>query len=75
MDLSDIKTCLVKEKQHFQNIILNPSVFLVLLFVANSEAKVTSTILVDFENDDMDLFTFIELKIICLAGLAEKWIW
>lgn len=63
MDLSDIKACLANERATLEKYHVK-SIGVFGSFVRGEQsAKSDIDILVDFDNeDDMDLFTFIELK-------------
>ena len=72
MDLSDIKTCLIKEKSTLSKYHIK-SIGVFGSFVRGEQrSKSDIDILVDFENDDMDLFTFIELKNYLSKRLGRK---
>ena len=72
MDLADIKACLVKEKPTLAKYHIK-SIGVFGSFVRGEQRKRSDVdILVDFENEDMDLFTFIELKNYLSSLLGRK---
>ena len=72
MDLSDIKTCLETEKQALAKYHIK-SIGVFGSFVRGEQrTRSDIDILVDFENEDMDLFSFIELKNYLSSRLGRK---
>lgn len=72
MDLSDIKTCLIKEKATLSKYQIKSIGVFGSIVRGEQRSKSDIDILVDFENDDMDLFTFIELKNYLSSRLGRK---
>ena len=72
MDLKDIIACLTKEKSALSKYHIK-SIGVFGSFVRGEQRQRSDIdILVDFENDDMDLFTFIELKNYLSSRLGRK---
>lgn len=72
MDLAEIKACLAREKSTLSKYHIR-SIGVFGSFVRGEQRpKSDIDILVDFENDDMDLFTYIELKNHLSSRLGRK---